>query len=125
MCDFVCDGGICLPVFATDGVCACVLCACACACTRAVLDSRPTQQLLITLTEKSLCVASPINTHLLSLLLLFSCSDATTPMASHSSTSLSTLFLWSVLLRQLSAPVWTEIHPSAVHFCLLNLFLKN
>lgn len=59
---------ICLPVFAADGVCVCV---CVYLGTRAALDSEPTQQLLITLTEKSLSVLSPINTHLLSLLLLF------------------------------------------------------
>lgn len=43
------DVGICLPVFATYGVCV---------CARTMLDSRPTQQLLITLTEKSLCLLS-------------------------------------------------------------------
>lgn len=96
-------------------VCVCV-CAFMCLRTRATLDSRPTQQLLITLTEKSLFVSSPINTDFL---LSSHCSFAVMVQHLRLFSAMPHFFFlsrWPVTLRQLSAPAWTEILLSSRHF---------
>lgn len=97
--------------------CVCV-CAFMCLRTRAALDSRPTQQLLITLTEKSLFVSSPINTHFLH---SSHCSFAVMVQHLRLFSVIPHFFFlsrWPVMLRQLSAPAWTEILLSSRHFTI-------
>lgn len=125
MCDFVCDGGICLPVFATDGVCVCVVCLCVpartcCAGLQTNSAAANYSDRKISLRRFSHQYAPPFSPPTV---LLQRCYDASGLSLQHF--TFHSVFLWPVLLRQSSAPVWTEIPPSAVHCCFFEFICKE